>query len=42
MSGADAENLRAVQEPLKQRYREDPEAALVTLEADGSLGEGVG
>lgn len=36
-----AEGLRAVQEPIKRRYREDPNAALVTLEADGKLDEGV-
>jgi uncharacterized OsmC-like protein len=41
MSGVETEELRAVQEPLKRRYREDPDAAIVTLEADGSLGEGV-
>ena len=33
----DREQLRAVQRPLKERYREAPEAALVTLRADGSL-----
>jgi uncharacterized OsmC-like protein len=33
--------LRAVQEPLKERYRDDPGAALVTLSATGSLGEGI-
>lgn len=37
----DREQLRAVQEPLKQRYRADPEAALVTLRATGTLGEGI-
>jgi len=26
---------------LKERYREEPEAALITLTADGALGEGV-
>jgi uncharacterized OsmC-like protein len=36
-----AEELRSIQEPLKQRYREDPGAALVTLEALGSLEDGV-
>ena len=41
MSSEATEELRALQEPLKQRYREEPEAALVTLEADGSLQEGV-
>jgi len=33
--------LRAIQEPLKERYREEPDAALVTLAARGELGEGV-
>jgi uncharacterized OsmC-like protein len=33
----DREKLRAVQAPLKERYRADPEAALVTLSAQGSL-----
>jgi uncharacterized OsmC-like protein len=36
-----AEELRAAQAPLKERYRENPEAALVTLRAQGRLGEGV-
>src|SRR6266480_5389119 len=36
-----AEGLRSVQSPLKERYREDPEAALITLRAQGRLGEGV-
>ncbi|HZE06193.1 MAG TPA: OsmC family protein [Solirubrobacteraceae bacterium] len=35
------EELRRVQAPLKERYKNDPQAALVTLVADGSLGEGV-
>jgi uncharacterized OsmC-like protein len=33
--------LRSLQEPLKERYRDDPEAALVTLSATGPLGEGI-
>lgn len=33
--------LRTLQEPLKARYEEDPEAALVTLSATGTLGEHV-
>jgi len=33
--------LKAVQEPLKDRYREEPDAALVTLSATGTLGDGV-
>lgn len=31
------EDLQAVQAPLKQRYREDPEAGVVTLRAQGDL-----
>lgn len=37
----DREQLREVQGPLKERYREDPGAAVVTLRASGELGEGV-
>jgi uncharacterized OsmC-like protein len=33
----DRDGLRTLQEPLKQRYRDDPEAALVTLCASGTL-----
>lgn len=36
-----AQDLRAVQAPLKERYREQPAAALITLRAQGRLGEGV-
>lgn len=35
------DELRAIQAPIKQRYREDPRAAIVTLRANGRLGEGV-
>ena len=35
----DSDRLRALQTPLKERYREDPGAALVTLSAEGRLGE---
>jgi uncharacterized OsmC-like protein len=37
----DRDELVAVQGPLKERYREEPDAALVTLRAEGSLGDGV-
>ena len=37
----DRDRLQALQAPLKQRYRDEPEAALVTLKAAGTLGEGV-
>jgi uncharacterized OsmC-like protein len=35
------DELRAVQAPLKERYEREPEAAVVTLTASGSLGDGV-
>jgi len=35
------EELRAIQGPLKERYEGSPESAVVTLKADGSLGEGI-
>jgi uncharacterized OsmC-like protein len=37
----DREQLRATQEPLKERYRQDPDAALVTLQASATLGHGI-
>jgi uncharacterized OsmC-like protein len=37
----DGDQLRGLQAPLKERYREQPEAAMVTLSATGELGEGV-
>jgi uncharacterized OsmC-like protein len=37
----DQEELRSTQAPLKERYQDEPEAALVTLAATGTLGEGV-
>jgi len=37
----DREELRALQAPLKERYREEPAAAAVTLSADGTLGDGI-
>jgi uncharacterized OsmC-like protein len=36
-----AEELRSVQAPLKERYRASPEAALITLRAQGRLGADV-
>jgi len=35
------EELRALQAPLKDRYKAQPGAALITLKAEGQLGEGV-
>jgi uncharacterized OsmC-like protein len=37
----DATELRSVQAPLKASYLEAPEAALITLRAQGRLGEGI-
>lgn len=37
----DANALRELQAPLKERYRQEPEAALITLKAKGSLDEGI-
>jgi uncharacterized OsmC-like protein len=36
-----ADELRSVQAPLKERYREEPNAALITLNAEGRIGEGI-
>ena len=35
----DAAELRAMQAPIKARYKEDPKAGLITLKAKGSLDE---
>lgn len=35
------DQLRALQQPLKQTYRENPDAATVTLTASGDLSDGV-
>ena len=35
----DAETLKATQAPIKQRYRDEPEAAVITLKAEGEIGE---
>lgn len=36
-----AEDLRALQAPFKERYRNDRQAASITLRAQGRLGEGL-
>jgi uncharacterized OsmC-like protein len=35
------EELRSIQKPLKERYRDDPTSALITLKAEGRMGEGI-
>lgn len=37
----DSEELRSQQAPLKTKYRENPAEALITLHAEGELGDGV-
>jgi uncharacterized OsmC-like protein len=37
----DRDQLRTLQAPLKGRYRNEPEAARITLSATGELGDGV-
>lgn len=36
-----SEDLRAQQAPLKEKYRVAPDAALITLRAEGRIGEGI-
>ena len=36
-----ADELRAIQKPIKDRYRDDPKAAAITLSAEGRLDEGI-
>lgn len=36
-----SDELRALQAPLKQRYKDDPQSAVITLKAKGRIGEGV-
>jgi uncharacterized OsmC-like protein len=36
-----AEQLRAMQAPLKESYKKNPDSAVVTLRADGKIGEGI-
>jgi uncharacterized OsmC-like protein len=37
----DAQELKALQAPIKERYRNEPGAAVVTLRAEGRIGEGI-
>ena len=36
-----ADQLKALQAPIKERYKKDPAAALITLRAEGRMGEGI-
>jgi uncharacterized OsmC-like protein len=37
----DAAELKQIQAPFKAKYRETPEAAVITLKAEGAVGDGV-
>jgi uncharacterized OsmC-like protein len=37
----DAATLKSLQAPIKDRYRDEPESASITLRAEGKIGEGV-
>ncbi len=37
----DSAELKSIQAPIKERYREQPETAVITLRAEGRLGEDV-
>jgi uncharacterized OsmC-like protein len=41
MLDVDRDQLRTLQAPLKERYKAEPSAAVITLSATGELGEGV-
>lgn len=36
-----AEELKQVQAPLKEKYRDSPESGVITLNAEGKIGEGI-
>ena len=36
-----AAELKSLQAPIKERYRQQPETALITLRAEGRIGEGL-
>ena len=37
----DAQQLKAMQAPLKERYKQNPSSAVITLRAEGRIGEGI-
>jgi uncharacterized OsmC-like protein len=41
MAAISGDQLRGLQAPIKERYRDQPESALITLEAEGTLDEGI-
>ena len=37
----DPRKLRTIQAPIKERYGDTPQTAMITLKAEGRLGEGI-
>lgn len=37
----ESQELKSIQSPIKAKYRETPEAAFITLKAQGKIGEGI-
>src|SRR5689334_4927393 len=37
----DAAELKSLQAPIKERFRNEPKSAMITLRAEGKIGEGV-
>ena len=36
-----AEELKQIQTPIKEKYKAQPDAATITLKAQGNIGEGI-
>jgi len=36
-----SEEIKNIQAPIKAKYRENPEAAFITLKAEGKIAEGI-
>src|ERR1700742_4371863 len=36
-----SDDLKNLQAPLKEKYKVDPDAAMITLKAEGNLGDGI-
>src|SRR4051812_49904249 len=36
-----AQELKALQAPIKEKYKREPDAAVITLRAEGRIGEGI-
>ena len=36
-----ADELKSLQAPIKEKYRDDPDSAIITLKAQGQIGEGI-